>query len=90
MANASEIIGKRLYHAGCRWAFGIPGGEVLFLMEGLKKSGVEFVLTKHENTADARPTPDLHVILGFFAYDTLSSTDLAGRKCRPREGRSPY
>ena len=51
MANASEIIGKRLYHAGCRWAFGIPGGEVLVLMDGLKKSGVEFVLTKHENTA---------------------------------------
>ena len=42
MANASEIIGKRLYHAGCRWAFGIPGGEVLVLMDGLKKSGVEF------------------------------------------------
>ena len=51
MANASEIIGKRLYHAGCRRAFGIPGGEVLVLMDGLRKSGIEFVLTKHENNA---------------------------------------
>ena len=51
MANASEIIGKRLYHAGCRRAFGIPGGEVLVLMDGLKKSGIEFLLTKHENNA---------------------------------------
>ena len=51
MANASEIIGTRLYHAGCRRAFGIPGGEVLVLMDGLKKSGIEFLLTKHENNA---------------------------------------
>ncbi|MEC9011617.1 MAG: thiamine pyrophosphate-binding protein [SAR324 cluster bacterium] len=51
MANASEIIGSRLYHAGCRRAFGIPGGEVLVLMDGLKKSGIEFLLTKHENNA---------------------------------------
>lgn len=51
MANAAEIIGKRLYHAGCRRAFGIPGGEVLVLMEGLKSSGIDFVLTKHENCA---------------------------------------
>ena len=51
MDNSSEIIGKILYKAGCRSAFGIPGGEVLFLMEGLKKSGIEFVLAKHENCA---------------------------------------
>ncbi len=51
MSNAAEIIGKRLYQAGCRRAFGIPGGEVLDLMQGLKKSGIEFFLTKHENSA---------------------------------------
>jgi len=51
MANTSEIIGKILYNIGCRTAFGIPGGEVLFLMEGLKKSGIEFILAKHENCA---------------------------------------
>ena len=51
MANSAEIIGKRLYLAGCRRAFGIPGGEVLVLMEGLRNSGIEFILTKHENSA---------------------------------------
>ena len=51
MSNSAEIIGKRLYQAGCRRAFGIPGGEVLNLMEGLKNSGIEFILTKHENSA---------------------------------------
>ena len=51
MSNSAEIIGKRLYQAGCRRAFGIPGGEVLDLMEGIKNSGIEFILTKHENSA---------------------------------------
>ena len=51
MSNSAEIIGKRLYQAGCRRVFGIPGGEVLVLMEGLKNSGIEFILTKHENSA---------------------------------------
>ena len=51
MSNSAEIIGKRLYQEGCRRAFGIPGGEVLDLMQGLKNSGIEFFLTKHENSA---------------------------------------
>ena len=51
MSNSAEIIGKRLYQEGCRRAFGIPGGEVLDLMEGIKNSGIEFILTKHENSA---------------------------------------
>ena len=51
MANSAEIIGKRLYLEGCRRAFGIPGGEVLVLIEGLRNSGIEFILTKHENSA---------------------------------------
>ena len=51
MINSAEIIGKRLYQAGCKRAFGIPGGEVLDLLEGLKNSGIEFILTKHENSA---------------------------------------
>ena len=51
MSNSAEIIGDRLYRAGCRRAFGIPGGEVLNLMQGLKNSGIEFFLSKHENSA---------------------------------------
>ncbi|MCG8405671.1 MAG: hypothetical protein MI923_10780, partial [Phycisphaerales bacterium] len=36
---------------GCRFAFGIPGGEVLALMGALDEAGIKFVLTKHENAA---------------------------------------
>lgn len=49
MATTSDIIGQHLYQAGCRHAFGIPGGEVLSLMEGLESAGIAFHLVKHEN-----------------------------------------
>ena len=32
--RAADIIGKKLAEAGCLNAFGIPGGEVLTLMDG--------------------------------------------------------
>ena len=50
-ATAAEIVARRLYDAGCRFAFGIPGGEVLTLMDALAAAGIQFVLTKHENAA---------------------------------------
>ncbi|MDA7965343.1 hypothetical protein [Ruegeria sp.] len=31
--SASDVIAERLFEAGCRRAFGIPGGEVLSLMD---------------------------------------------------------
>ncbi len=51
MANAAELIADRLYQAGVRKAFGIPGGEVLTLIKALDDKGIEFVTTKHENAA---------------------------------------
>ncbi|MDH3712511.1 MAG: thiamine pyrophosphate-binding protein [Gammaproteobacteria bacterium] len=51
MANSAEVIAERLYAAGCRAAFGIPGGEVLTLVNALGERGIEFVLAKHENAA---------------------------------------
>ena len=51
MTIAADIIARRLYEAGCRYAFGIPGGEVLTMMDSLGKAGIEFILTKHENNA---------------------------------------
>ena len=50
MATAAELIARRLAEAGCSRVFGIPGGEVLTLMEALREAGLEFVLTKHENS----------------------------------------
>lgn len=49
--TGAEIIGKTLAAAGATHAFGIPGGEVLAVMEGLSGAGIKFVLAKHENAA---------------------------------------
>lgn len=51
MRNAAEAIAGALAGAGCRHAFGIPGGEVLVLMDTLERAGVAFTLARHENAA---------------------------------------
>ena len=51
MATVAEIIARRLYSAGCRHAFGIPGGEVLTVMDALRHAGLRVTLTRHENCA---------------------------------------
>ncbi len=51
MPNGADIIAKRLFEAGCRHAFGIPGGEVLALIDALDRAGITFHLAKHENAA---------------------------------------
>lgn len=50
MPTVAQVIGRRLYEAGCRHAFGIPGGEVLAVMEGIADAGLQFTLVKHENS----------------------------------------
>lgn len=47
--TGADIIGTALADAGATHAFGIPGGEVLALMQGLDSAGLRFVLVKHEN-----------------------------------------
>ena len=49
--RAADILAQRLYEAGCRHAFGMPGGEVLTLVDALEKAGITFHLAKHENAA---------------------------------------
>ncbi|MBH68241.1 MAG: acetolactate synthase [Rhodospirillaceae bacterium] len=49
--RTADIIGIRLHEAGVRFAFGIPGGEVLTLIDGLEAAGIKFILSKHENAA---------------------------------------
>jgi len=51
MTTAADVIAQRLAEAGCRHAFGIPGGEVLVMMNALQEAGVAFNLAKHENAA---------------------------------------
>ena len=50
MTTGADIIAKRLFNAGCRHAFGIPGGEVLTMIDALDRVGMQFMLCKHENS----------------------------------------
>ncbi len=49
--RAADHVARRLYEAGCRHAFGMPGGEVLTIVDALETAGIRFVLCKHENNA---------------------------------------
>jgi acetolactate synthase-1/2/3 large subunit len=49
--NNVELIVRMLEQAGVRWVFGIPSGPVLPLIEALRRSPVEFVLTASESSA---------------------------------------
>ncbi len=49
--RAADLLAQRLYEAGCRHAFGMPGGEVLTLVDALENAGITFHLAKHENAA---------------------------------------
>ncbi|MGR3543821.1 MAG: thiamine pyrophosphate-binding protein, partial [Paracoccus sp. (in: a-proteobacteria)] len=48
-ATGADIIGAALAGAGASRAFGVPGGEVLALIEALDRAGVGFTLVRHEN-----------------------------------------
>ncbi len=48
MPKTAEIIAQALSREGVRHAFGIPGGEVLELLEAFRAANIKFVLTKQE------------------------------------------
>src|SRR6056297_1870669 len=49
--RAADRLARRLHEAGCRHAFGLPGGEVLTLVDALEKAGIAFHLAAHETAA---------------------------------------
>ncbi len=49
--TGADLIARRLAGAGIRHAFGIPGGEVLALVEAFEAAGIAPILAKHENAA---------------------------------------
>ena len=49
--NNSDVIVRTLQEAGVRWVFGVPSGPVLPLIEALRQSPIEFVLTASETSA---------------------------------------
>jgi acetolactate synthase I/II/III large subunit len=49
--NNADLIVATLKAAGIHRGFGIPSGNVLPLMEAMRKGGVDFILTAHEGSA---------------------------------------
>ena len=51
MSSTAAAIARILADAGIERVFGLPGGEVLVLMDELRRAGVDFVLMRHEANA---------------------------------------
>ena len=49
--NNADLIVSILQAAGVRHGFGVPSGNVLPLMEAMRRGGIAFVLTAHEGSA---------------------------------------
>src|ERR1700730_14367338 len=49
--KASDLFVKALEAEGVKYVFGIPGEETLDLLDSLKNSPIELVLTRHEQAA---------------------------------------
>src|SRR5437879_12282022 len=49
--NNADLIVATLKAAGVCRGFGIPSGNVLPLMEAIRRGGLDFVLTAHEGSA---------------------------------------
>jgi acetolactate synthase-1/2/3 large subunit len=50
-ATVAAAVARALADAGIDRVFGLPGGEVLVLMDELRRAGVDFVLMRHEANA---------------------------------------
>jgi len=51
MPSTAAATARVLADAGIERVFGLPGGEVLVLMDELRRAGVDFVLMRHEANA---------------------------------------
>ena len=49
--NNSDVIVRALEEAGVRWVFGVPSGPVLPLIEALRRSSIDFILSASETSA---------------------------------------
>ncbi len=49
--TGADLLAATLAAAGATHAFGIPGGEVLALVDALERAGIRFELARHENAA---------------------------------------
>ncbi|MDH7605840.1 MAG: thiamine pyrophosphate-binding protein, partial [Melioribacter sp.] len=47
----SDLIAVRLYEAGVRYVFGIPGSASIPYIESFGRHGIKFILVSHESSA---------------------------------------
>jgi acetolactate synthase-1/2/3 large subunit len=51
VATVADVVAQELRAAGVDRAFGLPGGEVLALIDALRRNGIAFTLCRHEAVA---------------------------------------
>lgn len=51
MMRVADTVAQRLHAHGIRHAFGMPGGEVVTLVDALQAAGISFHLARHETAA---------------------------------------
>ena len=51
MTRVADTVARSLAAAGVRHAFGMPGGEVVTLIDALAEARIRFVLARHETAA---------------------------------------
>src|SRR5258708_27709943 len=51
MTTTAAATARLIADAGIERVFGLPGGEVLVLIDELRRAGVDFVLMRHESNA---------------------------------------
>src|SRR5215468_5983403 len=51
MLTTAAAVAGALKRAGIDRVFGLPGGEVLVLIDELRRAGIDFVLMRHEANA---------------------------------------
>jgi acetolactate synthase-1/2/3 large subunit len=51
MTRIADLTAQTLFAHGVRHAFGMPGGEVVTLIDALEAAGIRFVLCRHETAA---------------------------------------
>ncbi|MFA7119616.1 MAG: thiamine pyrophosphate-binding protein, partial [Sphaerochaetaceae bacterium] len=49
--NVAQLLVKCLEKEGVKYIFGIPGEEVLDIMDALQESSIQFITVRHEQGA---------------------------------------
>jgi acetolactate synthase-1/2/3 large subunit len=77
----ADLIAQTPAAHGIRHAFGMPGGEVVTLIDALERAGIRFVLARNETAAAmmaALPTLLVYVLAGRYFVRGLMAGAVKG------------